>query len=265
MFKKKILVYILISYGISWAIWLPNIIWHNFTETKHIRDWLHLVGGLGPMFSAIITTTLFGKAKDLRLFISNRFMKIPKIRIILMGIGMPMLFAILSALTLFITTGKVIRISELGYNSKIPVSNPFFIWIIWIIFFGVGEETGWRGFLFPELIKKFKAGTSAFYTALIWASWHIPLFLFDKDLSTLGLLGTFGWLIGLICGSLLFGWLVKKSNWNLLPVILWHGTFNFFTASEKTGTIFQGLMSMMVVVVVIWIFKKYNSNFAIRK
>ena len=176
---------------------------------------------------------------------------------------MPILFFVLSYLFLGIFTGEWINLGEIGLNSKVPFTNIFSIWLLWCFFYGVGEESGWRGFLMPELTKKYKARISTLYTAFIWVPWHLPVFFYDKDFMAMGSVGAFGWIVGIIFGSFLLGWLAKQSNWNLWPVILWHGTFNLFTTSDRINPLFSGLISMMVIVFVLWIARKYDDNFSL--
>ncbi|MCA9927322.1 MAG: hypothetical protein KC419_02550 [Anaerolineales bacterium] len=47
---------------------------------------------------------------------------------------------------------------------------------------------------------------------------------------------------------------------NLWPVILWHGTFNFFTAGDQLNPAFPGFMSAMVIIVILWIARRYGQN-----
>ena len=173
---------------------------------------------------------------------------------------MPIIFFLVPMLILGIFKSEWINFLELGQNDKLPITNAILIWLMWCFFYGFGEEGGWRGFLFPEFTKKFKARISTLYVAFVWASWHLPIFFYDKNLGSMGFGGIVGWVVGLIFGSLLLGWLVKQSNWNLLPVILWHGTFNFFTTSDKINPIFPVIMSMMVIVVALLIAIKYGDN-----
>jgi len=76
----------------------------------------------------------------------------------------------------------------------------------------------------------------------------------------MGLFGTIGWAVELVFGSLLLGWLVTQSEGNLWPVILWHGTFNLLTTSERIDPIFPSMMSLMVIVSVLWITRQYGVN-----
>jgi len=261
MNNRKIIVFILISFGISWSIWLPNVLSHNLKVGWEHSDWLHILGGLGPFMGAIITTYIFDKSCGLKDFITDRLIALPKLKWLLIGLGMTIIFFLVPYLFLGIFKNEWLDLSLLGLNSKLPITNPFLIWILWCIFYGLGEESGWRGFLFPELTKKYKARTATLYVALIWASWHLPVFFYDKDLGNMGVGGTIGWVVGLTFGSMLLGWLVKQSKWILLPVILWHGTFNFFTTSDKIDYLVPSMMSTLVIITVIWILIIYDSDF----
>jgi len=256
--KKRIIAYVIISFAISWLIWLPNILARHFGIGTQ-NEWLHLLGGLGPFLSAIITTAIFGSWKGTKTFLKERYFSNPGIKWILLGVGMPLAFFLIAILGAGIFTGEWVHLSDVGLNAKLATESPLFVWFIWCIFFGIGEESGWRGFLFPEFTKKYQARIATFYTAIIWALWHIPLFFYDKDLSSMGF-GTIGWLIGLICGSLLLGWLVKQSNWNLWPVILWHGTFNFVVAGDRISFLFPSIVSSFVIIAALWIARKYGSD-----
>jgi membrane protease YdiL (CAAX protease family) len=261
MNSRKIITYILVSFGISWLIWLPNALSHNLSFGWEHSDWLHILGGLGPFLGAIITTYIFDKNAGVKSFLKNKLFPLPKLKWLVIGLGMPIAFFLAPYLFLGIFNNEWLDLSLLGLNSKVPVTNPVLIWVLWCIFYGMGEETGWRGFLLPELAKKYSARVASFYVALIWAPWHLPIFFYDKDLGNMGIGGTIGWVAGLTFGSVLLAWLAKHTKWILLPVILWHGTFNFFTTSDKIDYLVPSLMSTLVMITVVWIIIKYDTHF----
>lgn len=263
MNKKKIITFVIFAYGISWLIWMPNVLAHNCDVGWEFSSWLHIVGGLGPFLGAVITTYLFDGRAGLTNYFKDKLLAIPSIKWTLVGFGMPIAFFLIAMLILGIFTGEWPEFSNLGLNSKLPITNPLLIWLLWFFFYGLGEEGGWRGYLFPELTKSFQARISTLYVAFIWAPWHIPLFFYDKDLSTMGWFGTIGWIVGIVFGSFLLGWLVKQAKLNLWPVVLWHGTFNFFTVSDQINPLFPTLMSAMVITLVLWIARRYGENLEI--
>jgi membrane protease YdiL (CAAX protease family) len=259
MNKKKLFTFVVLSYGISWLIWMPNVLARHFDVPWGFSKWLHIVGGLGPFLGAVITIYLFDRGPGVIKYLQDKLFRIPSIKWISIGLGMPLVFFLVAVLILGIL-GEWVVFSDLGLNSKLPIRNPFLIWLVWCFFYGLGEEGGWRGFLFPELTKRFQARIATLYVAFVWAPWHLPVFFYDKDLSTMGFLGTIGWIAGLVFGSLLLGWLVKQSQYNLWPVILWHGTFNFVTTSDRLNPIIPGLMSAMVIILALWIARRYAGN-----
>lgn len=48
--------------------------------------------------------------------------------------------------------------------------GPFFN-----MFFGLGEELGWRGFLYPALREKLSPAKTIFAGGVIWGLWHAPI------------------------------------------------------------------------------------------
>jgi membrane protease YdiL (CAAX protease family) len=260
MNKKKLITFVAFAYGISWLIWLPNVLVHNFDVSWEFSNWLHIAGGLGPFLGAVITTFIFDKKVGGVGYFKDKLFTLPDVRWALVGFGMPVVFFLIAWLIIGIFTGEWTAFSKLGLNSKLPTTNPALIWLTWCFFYGLGEEGGWRGFLFPEFIKSFQARIATLYVALIWAPWHLPVFFYDKDLSTMGWFGTIGWVVGLVFGSLLLGWLVKQAKFNLWPVIFWHGTFNFFTVSDQIDPMYPSLMSALVIAIVLWIARRYGEN-----
>ena len=76
----------------------------------------------------------------------------------------------------------------------------------------------------------------------------------------MGVGGTVGWAVGLTFGSVLLGWMAKRSRWSLWPVVLWHGNFDFFTTSDQLDPLVPGAMSVMVINVVAWVVVRYGPD-----
>lgn len=260
MHKKKLLAFLAAAYGISWLIWMPNVLAAHFDVGWEHSNWLHIAGGFGPFLGALLTTVFFGGWKGLGDYVRKKILSFPGMRWIIIGAGMPVVFFLAAYALLGVLTGDWAVLPQVGLNSKVPFTNPLLIWLLWCIFYGLGEEGGWRGFLFPLLAEEHSARMATLYTAFIWIPWHLPVFFYDKDFRTMGGFGAAGWAVGIVFGSLLLGWLVKQAKFNLWPVILWHGTFNFFTASDRINPLYPGLMSAMVIAIALWLARRSGES-----
>jgi membrane protease YdiL (CAAX protease family) len=122
---------------------------------------------------------------------------------------------------------------------------------LWILTFGIGEETGWRGFALPRLQKGRSALSATLLLWLSWALWHSPMFFYAYDPFIIP-----GMLIGLLAGAIIFTWLYNSIGGSVLITAIWHGLFNYTTActSCKIGLIpafISTLVMLWAVVVVI--------------
>ncbi len=60
------------------------------------------------------------------------------------------------------------------------LGNPWYLFLLLIPLMMIGggmEEPGWRGFLQPSLEKKFPFPVATLIMGIIWAVWHLPLWL----------------------------------------------------------------------------------------
>lgn len=95
----------------------------------------------------------------------------------------------------------------------------------WGIFSAFGEEPGWRGFLFPHLLKKYTFFQSAILIGIIWAIWHLPMnyidcrFYGDYMLSFMVVA-----CINLILDALIISGLYIKGKGDLKLTMLYHYT-----------------------------------------
>jgi hypothetical protein len=67
-----------------------------------------------------------------------------------------------------------------------------------------------------------------------------------------------GWLISLDAGTIVFAWLYNSSQGSVLMIVLWHGFFDFITASkagEGSAAIIMSAMVMTWAVVVVFVYK----------
>lgn len=94
----------------------------------------------------------------------------------------------------------------------------------------VGEEAGWRGFLYPQLKAKFGKKKGWLIGGVIWGIWHWPLmgligYEYGKDYVGFPVVGMLLFCIFTITAGIACDWLYEKSRLIWAPAIF-HGAIN---------------------------------------
>lgn len=114
-----------------------------------------------------------------------------------------------------------ILISVVGCLTYAPLFN---------MFPAVGEEAGWRGFLYPQLKAKFGRRKGLLIGGVIWAIWHWPSiwligYEYGTDYVGFPVVGMLIFCIFATTSGILCDWLYEKSKCIWIPSIL-HGAIN---------------------------------------
>ena len=94
------------------------------------------------------------------------------------------------------------------------------------VFFALGEEIGWRGFLVPALYRLRGFGWAGLMSGLIWGLWHVPLILFGGyDAGTPAWYAVTCFIISVTAMAVTVAWLRLRSG-SLWTAALYHGAHN---------------------------------------
>lgn len=93
----------------------------------------------------------------------------------------------------------------------------------------LGEELGWRGYLQNELEKKHSTLKSSLVVGLLWATWHMPLWLASGYIGMDLLLYSIAFMTGVVSLSVVMGFFYKLNKNILVPIVM-HFLFNFLLA-----------------------------------
>lgn len=215
---KYIALYYAIACGISWALWTPAVLGQDGLKWLHIAPSFPIVasiGTIGPFAACFIANRLqTGNWQAIRLFPRQG------LRLLWLLFG-PLLvlfcfFVVFSALLSNCPPNRWHWHVEALAGLLIPMFN-------YNLFGGpLFEEFGWRGFLQSRLQRAMPPWIAAIYVGIMWAAWHLPLFLV-KGWSSASLLSFFLILMGL---SLVIGFALNASGGSVIVAILMHSAFN---------------------------------------
>lgn len=273
MNTKKISLYLLIAFLLSWSIaaiiYFTGLKLQSVTATVLLIVYMYM-----PALSAFIVQKLIAKepiVKPLRIsFRINRWF--------LWALLIPPVLVLLATLVGFLFPGVHYTPDMSGYmemmkeqlspekyeemQSKmalLPI-NPFWLSLIQGFVAAVtinalaafGEELGWRGFLLAEFRNKQFVST-ALIIGFIWGIWHAPIILMGHNYPQHPQWGVLFMVIFCILYTFLFNYISLKAKSVIAATIL-HGSINAFAGlsyllSSRASDLLTGIMGAAGIIV----------------
>lgn len=255
--KKRILIYLVFAFGISWAtalvIFLTGglknspIISFADTEISLALILLATMYMFGPAIANILTRLLTKEGKE-NLLIQPKFDN-GKWKMYLAGWFLPGILTIIGIVFYFLVfpgqydSGLSILRDQISQSGNMNNLNPWFIVIMQTMqaillspllnaVSTLGEEFGWRGYLQPKLLP-LGGRKAVLITGLVWGVWHWPIILMGHNYGIayfgapfLGLLAMVWFTISL---SFIYGWITIKAA-SFWPAVIAHGAGNGIAA-----------------------------------
>jgi uncharacterized protein len=224
--RHPLRTYVFLAYAVSWACWLPLVATGSVVDQG--SGWpTDLPGLAGPAMAAVVTSWLIGGREGVHVLLR----RLGRWRIpawcwaLVAGTGA------LSAVIALVGSGGTVGDGWSAYTGASDLGLPA-TFVLVLVVNGFGEETGWRGFLADGLIPRHGLLRTAGLVAVVWAGWHLPLFLVVDSFRGLGI-AVVGWLGGLAAGSLVLTWLYVGGRHSVLLVAVWHTVFNFGSGTAR--------------------------------
>ncbi len=237
-----------LAYLLTWAFWIPML----FAPDR--LQYLHYLGSLGPLIAAFVMRYRDGGRNAVRELGAQMVRWRVPVRWAVFAVGFPLvLFALGAAVSA--AMGSPVDWSEF-LGSKEFANVGLMLIPVEILFFGFGEETGWRGYAIPSLqADGWSSYGATTIFAFFWAGWHVPLFFYPYGLQTLGLLMIPGWIISILLGAYLTTFLFNSARASILVIAVFHGMVDIVSISRAaTDTtllvVNAGLIAAAVLVVV---------------
>jgi uncharacterized protein len=257
---KQLLTYFGLAYSISWIIWLP-LYGHIFGLTDlPALPYQHALGGLGPLIASFVTSWIFLKKDGVKNLLA-KCLQIKPLVYLAVALFSPFILAVIAVLMSYFIDRTPIDLSGLLRAEEFPQFTLLAFFIYNLIFFGFGEEVGWRGFALPRLQNKFNALNASLILTVFWALWHIPLFFYRPGYTSMGFGGIMGWVFSLLTGSILLTWLYNSSKGSILICAVFHSTIDIAFTADLVGINVINYMGFLITVwgiLTIFIFKPKN-------
>lgn len=221
--SEPILAFVLFTFAYTWTIdGIALLVFESPSELHSLpRAW-------GPLIAAGVVVWLLNE--DVRSYVGQ----VKNVRV---GIHW---YAIAVVIPLFFTDSETLVALAFGADIRFEPTAPLILYLVnfLVVLFLAGglEEFGWRGFTQVRLQERHSALAVAIIIGILWASWHLPLFLFYEltayDPATLQ-----SYYLTTILWAIVLAWLYNSTNGGLLVVIIAHAAGNlppFLTVTSET-------------------------------
>lgn len=113
-----------------------------------------------------------------------------------------------------------------------------------------GEEWGWRGYLLPKMLKRFKVVPSVLVSGVIWGLWHAPLTVMGHNYGVgykgYPVTGILAMCVFCVVMGVILSYVTIKTG-SCIPAVIGHGTLNgfasvgiYFTSLQNPYNVFLG-------------------------
>ncbi|MCY3415074.1 MAG: CPBP family intramembrane metalloprotease [Candidatus Heimdallarchaeota archaeon] len=248
----EIMIYVLLSYMISWSFWGAFLVIQSYYTLFLI------LGAFGPFVSAILVESLIRKNSVNAWLRSNFRIRGKLIYLLLTAFIVPISMGILSQFFYYSLGGTGDLITG-GWEMYI------FALLGTTLLSGGNEEPGWRGFLTPLLEKRYSFLKSNLIVAPIWTFWHVPL-MFSEEWS--GASQNLFWMILYTFAlSIILSTLYKISG-SIWPVMVLHAATNvvFGYFPKKDIVLFNSVLDFIIIKTLVYsVFACITVGFIMRK
>jgi membrane protease YdiL (CAAX protease family) len=239
----------LLACGLSWAWWIPLALDGTAIDFGQAAP-RYVVGLLGPLVAALAVTAATDGGTAVRSLVARMVRWRVAPRWYLISVGGLLGLLLLATVVTVATGGSAPSLEEMGMIPGLPATSILVVWLYAVLVNGLGEETGWRGFLQPLLQRSFRPLTAVVLVSVVWAAWQLPLLSVLTSfevISAPAMLPVF-W-FGLAALSVVLAWVYNRSGASVLIAALWHGTYNL---AAGTAAAQQGVNVVFTVFVFAW-------------
>ncbi len=219
-----VICFYILACTLTWVWWGPmDVLVLKYPSFKI----LHLVGSLGPALAAVCMIYGSGKADVIRQFKNSMTFSKKHSGRYLIWFLVP-LVAFFGSVLLEIAVRGTSYDLRLFFSTKEYENLGIVYWLFSIVFYGFGEEVGWRGYLLPKLRSMgYSSKRAAVFMTPLWAFWHVPLFFYvNSNYASMSGWMMLGWLISLLFGAVLLNYIYYSTGKSIWAAALFHASLD---------------------------------------
>ncbi|MFC5369054.1 CPBP family intramembrane glutamic endopeptidase [Salinirubrum litoreum] len=237
--RHRFAAFVLLTFLLTWIPWGVVAVDLQTGRSAFVTPLL-LLGGLGPFLAAVVVATLGGDGRSwLRALVDVRAPP---------GVW---LAAVLVPVVLYVGAIAVVVAGGAQFDRAglLPAAALPAVVFATLVRGGL-EEPGWRGLALPVLQRRVGAFWASIAIGVIWAVWHVPLFLMPGSSQA----GTpFALYAAAVVGiSVITTWLYNAAGGRVLVAVVFHTLSNAVSVTTAGGVVGSEVASQVALLGVVW-------------
>jgi membrane protease YdiL (CAAX protease family) len=220
--------FFVLAYTISWLAWLPYVLSDDGLGILHFRlagsylgQMMALPGAyLGPLSAAFLVTALADGRPGLRRW----WQRLARWRV-----NWRWYLYALAGVPVVLVLGTL-PLPGAAAQLRLPAAGTLGVYLPLLVFqvltTGIAEEPGWRDFALPRIQQRCGPLVGTLVLGLLWAGWHLPLFLTQWALVRFNVLAIGQFVLMSVVFSILITWVFNRCRQSLPIAMLVHASHN---------------------------------------
>lgn len=245
--SRHLCVFFAAAFGLSWTCWLAAAL--GGLGTGGARTLLY-AGALGPGVAGV-AVLMSVRGRDGWVEISRSALDFRRLNagwVLFVVLFYPAVtaFGVLLERAL---TGRGPDVATASALAASPAALPAFL--LWVLLLGpLPEELGWRGFALGPMQRQWGVPLASLTLGVLWAVWHLPLFLVDGTYHRrLGLATPSFWAyeVSVVALSFVFSALYNGNGRSVLAAILFHFVLNLTGSLVQSGAVTEVTRCLLLI------------------
>jgi membrane protease YdiL (CAAX protease family) len=281
MRRHPVVSFVILAYLITWGIQVPLIFFAHNRDVElsnednfhHFSDLIRLdasgdqamsvllfnVGQFGPFAAALIMAGhLYGLTgvRDL----ASRIVRWNVAPFwYLMVIVLPLIVAAASLAIAALTDGFSVG----PFSPEVAWAALPLFFLYSVVFNGLTEEPGWRGFALPHIQAHTNAYRASWIVGVIWGIWHLPFITYyNRDEPFMMIPSLFGLTLGIVGWTIVNTWIYNstRSVWMIILLHGWNNTIQSYFILSQDNFAAQGIFTVFPWAIAIYLAKRYGEE-----
>lgn len=281
--RFQVPIFFLLAYVITWSAQIPAYTYayeHGYTLTNE-QNLLHLLNlfrgdldpgltpslliaifAFGPTVAGIIVTGLFHGKSGLQ----DLWRRLTLVRVggrwMMIVLLLPLALAAVALAVTFLAGG----LRPINFAFLAPLYLLPLLLVYMLIFTGLAEEVGWRGYALPQLQKTRTAERASWILGIAWGWWHIPALLLPPWLRGelnpgLVIAVLLGITFGVVGWTIVLTWIYNNTSSVFWIIVLhgWNNTIQSYLVLSA-GFVANVIFALLPWVVAIYLLRRYGGQ-----